>query len=125
MKQHLMLALCLAATAAQAAEPSAACAAKRSRIEAEISEANAQGQRHKLAGLQKALRNNAAHCTDASLARDRERDIAKATREVKEREADLKKAQRKGDADKIAQRQHKLDEARAELTAAQRPVPDR
>lgn len=68
------------------------------------------------------MRANQAHCSDASLAAERERDIQKATKKVAKREKDLAEAQRKGDPDKIAQRQRRLDEARQALTEAQKPL---
>lgn len=123
MKQ-LILASVLAFAAAPllAQQPSAACEAKRARIEAQISQAQAAGNSREVAGLQKALRANKAHCSDASLAAERKREIRKATKKVAEREKELAKAKRKGDPDKIAQRQNKLDEARQELAEAQKPL---
>ena len=120
--KHLFIAslLALAATPLLAAEP--ACAAKITRIELEVGQAQAQGRQHQIAGLQKALRATQSHCTDASLAADRESDIQKATKKVAEREQKLAKAQAKGDAQKIARQQADLDEARSDLVNAQKPL---
>ncbi|CAN5132535.1 DUF1090 domain-containing protein [soil metagenome] len=118
----LCITMLAGASASQAAPPSAACAAKRVSIENEIAYANQHGQRNRLAGLAKALRNNQTHCTDASLRADRAAGIAKAEREVKQREQDLASARGKGDKSKIAARQTKLDAARAELASAQKPL---
>lgn len=112
----LMLGVPLAAAAA-----SPACEAKRAEIEASLADAQARGQAREVRGLKKALDANRANCTDASLAKEREDDIRKARKEVAEREADLRSAQRKGDADKIAKRQSKLDDARAELERVSKP----
>ena len=121
MKQLFIASLLiLAASPLLAAEPSAACTAKRTRIESEISQA--QGQQQQLAGLQKALRANQSHCTDAVLAAEREGNIKKATKKVAQQEQKLAKAQAKGDSGKIARQQTKLDEARSELTQAQKPL---
>lgn len=123
MKQLFIASLLiLAASPLLAAEPSAACAAKRTRIESEISQAQAQGRQQQLAGLQKALRANQSHCTDAVLAAEREGNIKKATKKVAQQEQKLVKAQAKGDSGKIARQQAKLDEARSELTQAQKPL---
>ena len=123
MKACLVAALALlGATHALAAEPSPACAAKRASIESQIAEAKAQGRRQQLFGLNRALRANKAHCTDASLEAERQRDIGAATKAVSKREADLAAAQKKGDARKIAKEQAQLDEARAELARAQAPL---
>ncbi|OWQ46139.1 DUF1090 domain-containing protein [Roseateles sp. L2-2] len=111
-------------TAVHAADaPSPACAAKRASIESQISEATAKGNRRQLAGLKSALAANKRHCTDASLAADRERDIAAATKKVTRREADLATAQAKGDPKKIAKEQKQLDAAREALAEAQKPLP--
>ncbi|WP_431288740.1 DUF1090 domain-containing protein [Roseateles chitinivorans] len=111
-------------TAVHAADaPSPACAAKRASIESQISEATTKGNRRQLAGLKSALAANKRHCTDASLAADRERDIAAATKKVTRREADLATAQAKGDPKKIAKEQKQLDAAREALAEAQKPLP--
>ena len=123
MKQLFLASLLvLATTPLLAAEPSAACAAKRTRIESEISQAQAQGRQQQLAGLQKALRANQSHCTDAVLAAERKSDIQKASKKVAQQEQKLAKAQTKGDSVKIAKQQAALDEARSELSQAQKPL---
>ncbi len=123
MKQLFIVGLLvLAATPLLAAEPSAACAAKRTRIESEISQAQAQGRQQQLAGLQKALRANQSHCTDAMLTAERKSDIQKATKKVAQQEQKLAKAQAKGDSGKVAKQQASLDEARSELSQAQKPL---
>ena len=120
--KYLLIAslLVLAAAPVLAAEP--ACAAKITRIELEVGQAQAQGRQHQIAGLQKALRATQSNCTDASLAADRESDIKKATKKVAEREQKLAKAQAKGDAQKIASQQADLDKARSDLVNAQKPL---
>lgn len=121
MKQLFIASLLvLSATPLLAAQP--ACEAKRANIESQISQAQAQGRQHQLAGLQTALRANRANCTDAMLAAERESDIKKATKKVAEREQKLAKAQAKGDSRKIASQQADLDEARSDLAQAQKPL---
>lgn len=114
--------LTLSTLPAFAAEASPACAAKRANIESQISEARARGHAQALKGLQRALKAHIAHCSDASLAEEREAKIAKAQRELAARESDLREAERKGDAKKMASRKAKLDEARRELAEAQKPL---
>lgn len=118
----LASALILCATPVLAAQPSPACEAKRARIETQMSEASARGRTHELAGLQKALRANKAHCTDQGLAQEREAQIRQAQKKVQAREKSLHEAHEKGDAKKIADRQEKLDEARRDLAEAQKPL---
>lgn len=114
--------LALHAVPALAAEPSPACTAKQARIESQMAEASAQGRSREVAGLKKALRANKAHCSDASLARERDAQIRGATQKVAAREKSLAEAEKKGDAKKIASRKAKLDEARSALAEAQKPL---
>lgn len=113
--------LATATLPARAASP--ACEAKRAEIESSLADAQAHGNARQVRGLKRALGANQAHCTDASLAKERDREIRDAQREVAQREGDLQSAQRKGDADKIRTRQAKLDEARADLERVQKPLP--
>ena len=119
----LVLLTGLAAAAAPAQAASAACEARRAQIEASLADAQARNQAREVRGLKKALSANKSTCTDALLEKQRQSDIRAAQKEVAQREADLKEAQGKGDADKIGKRQAKLDEARAELERANRPIP--
>lgn len=94
------------------------CAAKKAHLQTQIDYARAHSNSHQQAGLQKALDEVNAHCTDASLRQERERKIADAKHEVSERQADLAEATQKGDADKIAKRKAKLAESQKELQDA-------
>lgn len=94
------------------------CAAKRLTLERQIAQAQAQGDAGRLAGLRRALGAVQAHCTDAGLRQQRLDVIQARSREVAERERDLRSAQAKGDADKIRVRTRKLAEARRELEEA-------
>ncbi|GLZ85139.1 hypothetical protein Pres01_11900 [Metapseudomonas resinovorans] len=98
------------------------CAAKRQAIEQRIEVAKAQGNAAQQAGLEKALAEVKANCTEAGLRQEREAKVAGYEAEVRQREADLREAQAKGDSEKIAKRQAKLEEARAELSAAQKAL---
>ncbi|MBF8744303.1 DUF1090 domain-containing protein [Pseudomonas putida] len=116
----LLTALGLAAGLAQAAQPDpglTGCAAKRSAIENQLKEARAADNDAQVDGLEKAL-DGVKHCTDSSLRKEREQKVLEARHEVAEREYDLKKAEKKGDAEKINKRKDKLAEARKELQEA-------
>lgn len=114
------------ATGAMAAEtaPLKGCAAKEHTINNEITEARAHGNSRREAGLQTALAEVKAHCTDASLRKELENKVQSAQHEVSEREADLQQANSKGDTDKIDKRKSKLAESRQELQKAQRELDD-
>lgn len=94
------------------------CAAKRLTLERQIAQAQAQGDAGRLAGLRRALDAVRAHCTDTGLRQQRLEVMQARSREVAERERDLRSAQAKGDADKIRVRSKKLAEARRELEEA-------
>lgn len=65
------------------------CAAKRQAISAQIEQAKAHGNSEQQAGLEKALSEVTAHCTDASLRKERENKVLDAKHEVSRRQADL------------------------------------
>ena len=94
------------------------CAAKRQGISTQIEQAKAHGNSAQQAGLEKALSEVTANCTDASLKKERENKVLDAKHEVSRRQADLDKAMKKGDADKINKRKDKLAESRKELQDA-------
>ena len=104
--------------AAEQAAPLTGCAAKRQAISTQIEQAKAHGNSAQQAGLEKALSEVTANCTDASLKKERENKVLDAKHEVSRRQADLDKAMKKGDADKINKRKDKLAQSRKELQDA-------
>ena len=107
--------LCPAVLLAQ----SGGCDAKRQSIEQEITYAQAHGNASRVQGLQTALAQVKAHCTDASLRSDAEQKVAKAQQKVVAQEQELEQAREQGKgADKMADRQRKVDDAHAQLQQA-------
>ncbi|BAQ77420.1 MULTISPECIES: DUF1090 domain-containing protein [Pseudomonas] len=104
--------------AAEQAQPLTGCAAKRQAIMTQIEQAKAHGNSDQQAGLERALSEVTTHCTDASLKKDRENKVLEAKHEVSRRQADLEKAMKKGDSEKINKRKDKLAESRKELQQA-------
>lgn len=94
------------------------CAAKRQSISDQIEQARLHGNAEQQAGLEKALSEVQANCTDAGLRKEREQKVLDARHEVAQRKKDLDKAMKKGDAEKINKRKDKLAEANKELQAA-------
>jgi division protein CdvB (Snf7/Vps24/ESCRT-III family) len=94
------------------------CAAKKHHLQTLIEQARMRGNSHQQAGLETALNEVNANCTDESLRQARENKIKVAEDEVRERRDDLEAAIKKGDADKISKRRAKLDESRSELQSA-------
>ncbi|WP_398501235.1 DUF1090 domain-containing protein [Variovorax sp.] len=95
--------------------PEAGCAAKREAISRDIEAAKAEGQDHRVRGLERALAEVRRNCSDAKLAARHQERIRGEERKVAQRERELAEARRKGDRDKIARREDKLREAQAEL----------
>ena len=116
MKYRIVLALALASLSARAAATSL-CQEKEQDIQREIGYAEKHNNQNRIDGLKKALSEVQAHCTDSKLRADHQEKIAEQKDEVREREQDLKEAKQKGDADKVAKRAHKLQEAKKELNA--------
>ncbi|MBJ9974888.1 DUF1090 domain-containing protein [Pseudomonas sp. S75] len=117
----LLAALGLATGPLQAAEPDAGltgCAAKRSAIENQLNEARAHRNADQAAGLEKALAEVTANCTDSGLRKEREQKVLDARHEVAQRTKDLDKAMKKGDSEKINKRKEKLAESKKELQEA-------
>ena len=104
--------------AAEEATQLTGCAAKRQAISTQIEQAKAHGNSEQQAGLEKALSEVTANCTDASLRKERENKVLDAKHDVSRRQADLDKAMKKGDAEKINKRKDKLAESRKELQDA-------
>lgn len=104
--------------AADAAPELTGCAAKKQAITLQLEQARAHGNSNQVAGLEKALSEVTANCTDASLKKERENKVLDAKHEVSRRQADLDKAMKKGDAEKINKRKDKLAQSRKELQDA-------
>ncbi|RZT39337.1 DUF1090 domain-containing protein [Cupriavidus agavae] len=122
MKQPLgfTLALLCATAVAPVWAQGERCDAKRVSLEKEIAYAKAHGNAQRVAGLETALANVKANCTDASLDARQQKRIRAAQDKVEERQRDLDKAKADGKSQsKIDQRQRKLDDAHQELERAQ------
>lgn len=104
--------------AAEDAPELTGCAAKKQDIINQIEQAKSHGNADQQAGLEKALSEVTANCTDASLKKERENKVLDAKHEVSKRQADLDKAMKKGDPEKINKRKDKLAESRKELQEA-------
>lgn len=102
------------------AAPQAAtgCQAKRQNIEQQIDYARTHGNSHRVAGLEKALSEVNANCTEEGLRVEREADVRKKELKVEERRQELAEAKTDGRTDKVRKKQEKLEEAQAELGEA-------
>ena len=116
MKYRIALAVSLFALSA-GSYATTLCQEKEQNILKEISYAEKHHNQHRIDGLNRALQEVRANCSDSKVRADHQRKIAKQKAEVAERQRDLSEAKQKGDADKISKRERKLDEAQQELKA--------
>lgn len=114
MKYSTALALVLLSLSS-ASQAASLCQQKEQEILREIGYAEKHDNQNRVKGLKKALSEQRANCSDAKLHADHQEKIARQKAEISEREGELAEAKQNGDADKIAKREHKLNEARAEL----------
>ena len=111
----------LLAAPLMAAEPATeltGCAAKKHEISQQLEQARARGNSNQVSGLEKALSEVTANCTDSGLKKERETKVLEAKHEVSKRQADLDKAMKRGDPERIDKRKNKLAESRKELQEA-------
>lgn len=109
------------------------CATKIRAIETQIDYAKQRGNTNRIAGLQDALANTKANCTNSGLAeradrkvRDAQQDVDKAQAEVREAEDKLREARHVGKTKKVlkaernlADKQRKLREKTEDLRSAE------
>ncbi|QBH96360.1 DUF1090 domain-containing protein [Limnobaculum zhutongyuii] len=98
------------------------CNAKRVTIENQITIAQQHGNTHELAGLQKALSELNAHCTNSGLVEKAQKKVSKLEKKIREKQADvqelqadLTEAQSRGKTDKIAKYERKIAEKNADI----------
>lgn len=118
MKYRIALAVSLFALSA-GSYATTLCQEKEQNILKEISYAEKHQNQNRIDGLNKALSEVRANCSDSQLRADHQKKIAKQKDEVAERQQDLAEAKQKGDADKIAKRERKLAEAQEEAEKAE------
>ena len=116
MKYRITLALALFSLST-ASFAMSLCQEKEQDIQREIGYAEKHNNQHRIDGLKKALREVKDNCTDSKLRADHQEKIAEQKDEIAERRQDLQEAKEKGDAEKIAKRERKLQEAQDELKA--------
>ncbi|WP_226489096.1 DUF1090 domain-containing protein [Pseudomonas sp. B20] len=95
------------------------CQIKSQEISSKIQDAKTEGDKAEQAGLEKALAEVNANCTETSLIKQRKQKVLDAKQEVSRRQTDLNKAMEKGDPEKINKRKDKLADSRKELQQAQ------
>lgn len=94
------------------------CQARQQAVAEQLASARAHGNGEQVAGLERALRNIEAHCTDAGLLEESDEQLVELKAKVDERLSELQSARVAGKPDKIAKKQGKLDEAQAKYQQA-------
>lgn len=124
MKQRFLSALvpCALLAASNAMAGPQSCAARIDAIQGQIEVARQHGNTHQLIGLQTALAQTRAHCTEAGQearaeheARRAREDVRDARQDVREAEQKLREAQARRDPEKIIKAQEELGEKQFKL----------
>lgn len=115
----VVIGLVLSAAAWADDAPKVGCAAKLEVISAELAQAKAAGNKHKVDGLEKAYYEVSTHCDDDSLYAERVAKVAALEEKLTERQNELAKAIEEGRSmDKINKKRNKVAEVELELAKA-------
>ncbi|MCS6136486.1 DUF1090 domain-containing protein [Shewanella baltica] len=115
----VVIGLVLSAAAWADDAPKVGCAAKLEAISAELAQAKAVGNKHKVDGLEKAYNEVSTHCDDDSLYAERAAKVAALEEKLTERQNELAKAIEEGRSmDKINKKRNKVAEVELELAKA-------
>lgn len=115
-------AIMIAALSTQAFASVTGCEAKKAEIRTQLDYAKSHGNTHQITGLEKALGEVDAHCTDASLRQERQLKVTEKEQKVAERQREVNEARQTGQRDKLAKKLKKLKEAEEELAEARAQV---
>lgn len=124
--QKITLPLMLSLTMGSAYAAVNGCDLKRAEIEKEISYAKAHNNSHKVAGLEKALKDVNTYCTHEGLVekaqdevKEIENKISEKQAELKERQSELNEAKTGEKRDKIEKYQEKIADKQEEINELQ------
>jgi len=120
MKHQLLLGLALFSLSGSLMAAESLCQQKEQDIQHEIAMAKQHNNQRRVNGLERALTEVRANCSDNKLKASHQARIKAQREKVAERERELKEERQEGDdKDKIAKRERKLEEARQELKKLQ------
>ncbi|MGX9238991.1 DUF1090 domain-containing protein [Pantoea ananatis] len=120
MKHILLLGITLFSLSGSLMAAQSLCQQKEQDIQREIEMAQKHNNQRRVNGLERALTEVRAGCTDKKLKASHLEKINAQKEKVAERERELKEERDEGhDKDKIAKRERKLEEARQELKKLQ------
>lgn len=120
MKHQLLLGLALFTLSGSLMAADSLCQQKEQDIQHEIAMAKQHNNQRRVNGLERALTEVRANCSDNKLKASHQARIKAQREKVAERERELKEERQEGDdKEKIAKRERKLEEARQELKKLQ------
>ncbi|HAB23887.1 MULTISPECIES: DUF1090 domain-containing protein [Pantoea] len=120
MKHQLLLGLALFSLSGSLMAAESLCQQKEQDIQHEIAMAKQHNNQRRVNGLERALTEVRANCSDNKLKASHQARIKAQREKVAERERELKEERQDGDdKEKIAKRERKLEEARQELKKLQ------
>ncbi|MEB5972889.1 DUF1090 domain-containing protein [Pantoea dispersa] len=120
MKQQLLLGAILFSLSGSLLAAESLCQQKEQDIQREIEMAKQHDNQRRVTGLERALTEVRANCTDEKLKSAHAERIEAQQHKVAERERELQEERQEGkDQEKIGKRERKLEEARHELKKLQ------
>jgi len=120
MKYQLLLGLALFSLSGSLMAAESLCQQKEQDIQHEIAMAQQHNNQRRVNGLERALTEVRANCSDEKLKAAHQERIKAQQEKVAERERELKEERQDGDdKEKIAKRERKMEEARQELKKLQ------
>ncbi|KTR91442.1 Protein YqjC [Pantoea dispersa] len=120
MKQQLLLGAILFSLSGSLLAAESLCQQKQQDIQREIEMAKQHDNQRRVTGLERALTEVRANCTDEKLKSAHAERIEAQQHKVAERERELQQDRQEGkDQEKIGKRERKLEEARQELKKLQ------
>ena len=121
LKKHcILLGFALVSLSGSTLAAESLCQQKERDIQHEINLARQHDNQRRVNGLQRALTEARASCTNGKLKAAQQERIKAQQQKVAEREHELKEERQKGDdKEKVAKRERKLEEARQELKKLQ------
>ncbi|WEA06273.1 DUF1090 domain-containing protein [Pantoea dispersa] len=120
MKQQLLLGAILFSLSGSLLAAESLCQQKQQDIQREIEMAKQHDNQRRVTGLERALTEVRANCTDDKLKSAHAERIEAQQHKVAERERELQQDRQEGkDQEKIGKRERKLEEARQELKKLQ------
>ncbi len=123
-KLQLAMVVVLSGLAYSASAQNHGCDRKMQSLETQMNYAKQHGNVHRQRGLERAMANVQAHCSDAYLLRDLQEDIDDQEEDIAEILEEIQEKQAEGRLDKVERLQRKLERKRQQLSDLQAELAD-